>query len=194
MNSPQYSSIHLRNTLALSIHIHMYQGVTKGCRLSWLTNSVLVIRVLMRGDGGSCGSEPMSRAVHITWHWARINFGDLPPYLTYDTYILTALSFRQENQHLHNQSVCPFVRICSPPPTPSPPSECVLPRRNQRGEATLACGWGGGRGEPIRTGEKAWHSVYSVRVKYYILTLFGTCSINWFAAKYLIQWMPATWF
>ncbi len=25
----------------------------------------------------------MSRAVHITWHGAQINFGDLPPYLTY---------------------------------------------------------------------------------------------------------------
>ncbi len=42
-------------------------------------------------------------------------------------------------------------------PTPSPASECVPPLRNQRGGQ-----WGGG-GVPIRmTGEKAWHSVYSV--------------------------------
>ncbi len=26
----------------------------------------------------------MSTAVHIKWHGAQINFGDLPPYLTYD--------------------------------------------------------------------------------------------------------------
>ncbi len=26
----------------------------------------------------------MSAAVHITWHEAQINFGDLPPYLTYE--------------------------------------------------------------------------------------------------------------
>jgi hypothetical protein len=26
----------------------------------------------------------MSTAVHITWHGAQINFGDLPPYLTFD--------------------------------------------------------------------------------------------------------------
>jgi hypothetical protein len=25
----------------------------------------------------------MKIAVHITWHGAQINFGDLPPYLTY---------------------------------------------------------------------------------------------------------------
>ncbi len=62
------------------------QRVTKRCRLSLLTNSALVIRVQMRGEGVSCGlagSQPMSAAVHITWHGAQINFGDLPQYLTY---------------------------------------------------------------------------------------------------------------
>ncbi len=40
----------------------------------------------MRGGGGGvAGSQPMSTAVHITWHGAQINFGDLPPYLTYDS-------------------------------------------------------------------------------------------------------------
>ncbi len=41
----------------------------------------------MRGRGdGVAGSRPMSTAVHITWHGAQINFGDLPPYLTYGFY------------------------------------------------------------------------------------------------------------
>jgi hypothetical protein len=31
------------------------QGVTKRCRLSWLTNSALVYEPQMRGGGGSCG-------------------------------------------------------------------------------------------------------------------------------------------
>ncbi len=59
------------------------QGATKRCRLSLLTNSTLVLRVQMRGRGGVAGSQPMSTAVHITGHGAQINFGDLPPYLTY---------------------------------------------------------------------------------------------------------------
>ncbi len=36
------------------------------------------------GDGGVAGPQPMSTAVHITWHGALINFGDLLPYLTFD--------------------------------------------------------------------------------------------------------------
>jgi hypothetical protein len=35
------------------------------------------------GREGIAGSQPMSIAGHITCHWAQINFGDLPPYLTY---------------------------------------------------------------------------------------------------------------
>jgi len=34
-------------------------------------------------DGGDAGSQPMRTAMHITWHGAQINFGELPPYLTY---------------------------------------------------------------------------------------------------------------
>jgi hypothetical protein len=57
------------------------QGVTKRC-LSLLTNSApsYCIRVPMRGDRGLRGT-----AVNITWHGAQINFGDLTPYLTYDS-------------------------------------------------------------------------------------------------------------
>ncbi len=55
------------------------QGVTKRCRLSLLTNSTLLMRVQMRGEGGKgvAGSRPMSTAVHITWHGAEKNFGIL---------------------------------------------------------------------------------------------------------------------
>ncbi len=37
----------------------------------------------MSPNAGGDRSRPMSTAVHITWHVAQINFGDLPPYLTY---------------------------------------------------------------------------------------------------------------
>ncbi len=36
-----------------------------------------------RSRWGAAGSQPMRTAVHITWHEAQINFGDLTPYLTY---------------------------------------------------------------------------------------------------------------
>ncbi len=36
------------------------------------------------GRWGYAGSQPMSTAVHITWHGAQINLGDLTPYLTYE--------------------------------------------------------------------------------------------------------------
>jgi hypothetical protein len=44
------------------------QGITRRCRLSLLTNRVLVIRVQNAGGGGGgvAGSQPMSTAVHIT--------------------------------------------------------------------------------------------------------------------------------
>ncbi len=48
---------------------HYYQGVTKRCRLSLLTNSALVIRVQMRGEGRSYGvsANEQSCAHHVTW-------------------------------------------------------------------------------------------------------------------------------
>jgi hypothetical protein len=43
-----------------------YQGVTKRCRLSWLTNSNLVYEPNCRERGGEVtGSQPMSAAVQI---------------------------------------------------------------------------------------------------------------------------------
>ncbi len=61
-------------------------GHCSGLRLSLLTNSALVYesqcRGMVWGGGGVAGSQPMSTAVHITWH------GDLPPYLTFGTLAL----------------------------------------------------------------------------------------------------------
>ncbi len=59
------------------------QGVTKRCRLSWLTNSALVYASPNAWEWGVAGSQTMRTAVHITCHGAQINFGDLTPYLTY---------------------------------------------------------------------------------------------------------------
>jgi hypothetical protein len=44
-----------------------YQGVTKRCRLSWMTNSALVYEPKCRGveGGGVAGSQPMGTAVHM---------------------------------------------------------------------------------------------------------------------------------
>ncbi len=60
----------------------LLQGVTKRCRLSLLTNRALVNESQCWGIRGIAGSQPTSTAVHITWHGAQINFGNLP-YLTY---------------------------------------------------------------------------------------------------------------
>ncbi len=45
----------------------------------------------MWGEGPVAGSQPMETAVHITWHGAQINFGDLTPYLTYGSVVLQLL-------------------------------------------------------------------------------------------------------
>jgi hypothetical protein len=46
-------------------------------------DSALVCESKCGGREGVAGSQPMSTAVHITRRGAQINFGDLPPYLTY---------------------------------------------------------------------------------------------------------------
>ncbi len=61
-------------------------------------------------------------------------------------------------QYLDNQNICPIVGIGSP--IPSSVSECVFPLGPKGGQHSLA---GEGERDPIRTtGQKAWHSVYSV--------------------------------
>ncbi len=69
----------------------IYQGVTKRCRLSLLANSALVYKSKCGGIVGVAGSQPINTAVHITWHGARLNFGDLPPYLTYGIYLYSSV-------------------------------------------------------------------------------------------------------
>ncbi len=59
------------------------RGVTKRRRLYWLTTSVLVYKRECGGRGGVAESKPMSTAQLYTG--AQINFGDLTPYLTYDS-------------------------------------------------------------------------------------------------------------
>jgi hypothetical protein len=54
--------------------IRCKQGVTKRRRLSLLTNSAMHIRVQMWGGCGVSANE---------YSCAHLNFGDLPPYLTY---------------------------------------------------------------------------------------------------------------
>ncbi len=56
----------------------LIQGVTKRCRLSWLSNNALVCEPKCGGKGGVAGSPPMSTALHRS-----PNYGDLTPYLTY---------------------------------------------------------------------------------------------------------------
>ncbi len=62
---------------------------------------------------------------------------------------------------VHKAPQCMFPRWNWDPLTPSSASEHAPPPETKGGH-TIACGWGGG-GVPIpTTGEKAWHSVYSV--------------------------------
>ncbi len=91
------------------------QRVTKRCRLSLLTNSALVIRVQMRGEGEVAGSQLMSTAMHITWHVAQTNFGDLPPYLTYaDPWLLLTSRLKRVIQALCDLSMVPALCVCLP--------------------------------------------------------------------------------
>jgi hypothetical protein len=60
------------------------QGVTKRCRLFWLTNSALVYEPKCGGwGGGSCRRRISADEYSCTYTGAQINFGDLTPYLTY---------------------------------------------------------------------------------------------------------------
>ena len=58
------------------------QGVTKRCRLYWLTNSALVYVPKCGGGVGGCG---VSANEYSCAHGAQINVEALAPYLTYKT-------------------------------------------------------------------------------------------------------------
>jgi hypothetical protein len=57
------SSSGLKERVELPERFFSDQGVTKRCRLSWLTNSAIVYEPKC-GGGGCGGSQPMSTAVH----------------------------------------------------------------------------------------------------------------------------------
>jgi hypothetical protein len=57
------------------------RGVTKRCRLSWQTNSALVYEPKFGGRGRVSASANE----YSCTHGAQIKFGDLTPYLTYDS-------------------------------------------------------------------------------------------------------------
>ncbi len=59
------------------------QGVTKRCRLSWLTNSALVYEPKCGGRRGWGWACWVSANEYSCAHGAQINLGDLTPYLTY---------------------------------------------------------------------------------------------------------------
>ncbi len=79
-----------------SFRLTINQGVTNSCHLSLLTNSALLYESRcerMGWGGGGCGvSSNEYSCAAITWHGAKINFGDLPPYLTYAISLSTFLA------------------------------------------------------------------------------------------------------
>ncbi len=71
-------------------HFNCYQyryfparGVTKRCRLFWLTNSALGYEPKCGGGGGGVEGCGVSANEYSCEHGAQINFGDLILYLTY---------------------------------------------------------------------------------------------------------------
>jgi hypothetical protein len=72
-----------------TVDLCLHQGVTKRCRLSWLTNSDLVYETKC---GGSCGVSANEYSSQL-YTRAQINFGDLAPYLTYGLHILHICMF-----------------------------------------------------------------------------------------------------
>ncbi len=81
------------------------QGVTKKCRLSWLINSVLLSMSPNAGGGVSCGASANECS------WARINFGDLIPYLTYVSE--AGIEVQSFNYYIH-YTLCQNLKICIP--------------------------------------------------------------------------------
>ncbi len=79
--------------LSKSKRKHIFANREKPCSLSCKARSYNVylgwsiapshIQSKWGGNGGIVGSQPMSAAVHITWHGAQMNFRDLTTYLTY---------------------------------------------------------------------------------------------------------------
>ncbi len=104
------------NTCLCSWRIYISRGLQENVvYLCWPIAPSYSIRVQMRGDGGIVGSQPMSTAVHITWHGAQINFGDLTPYFT--TYFVTRISSFSQVKNLYGAgNMSSLKRDTSPTP------------------------------------------------------------------------------
>ncbi len=71
-------------------YTYILWGVTKRCRLSWITNSAFVYD-LKWGGGGGCGG--LSQWVQIcTWSPNKLGISTVTPYLTYDPFHPPAVS------------------------------------------------------------------------------------------------------
>jgi|688.fasta_scaffold573922_2 hypothetical protein len=74
---PWYSMYRTSESKSL---IHINQGVTKRCRLYWLTKSAHVNETKCGGDGECYGVSANEYSCALGF---QINFGDLTPYLIY---------------------------------------------------------------------------------------------------------------
>ncbi len=95
--------------------LYCIQGVSKRCRLSWLTNSALVYEP--KCGGWICG---VSANEYSCAHGAQINFGDLTPYLTYDFILYSILGISRALSTVVNG----FVEL---------PYKYLLMRRRKKG-------------------------------------------------------------
>ncbi len=74
-----YSTLFFTRKTANLLNCCLQGGVTKRCRLSWLTNSAIVYEPKCGGVGLGCG---VSANEYSCAHRPQIKFGDLTPYLT----------------------------------------------------------------------------------------------------------------
>jgi len=103
------------------------QGVTKRCRLSWLTNSALAYRSpnAVRGGGGvRCLNQWLQ-----LYTWSPHNFGDLTPHLTFGLSRPESIEWFIEGQAFSRS----YYLASRSAPFPSPPPFLLLQRCWGRG-------------------------------------------------------------
>jgi hypothetical protein len=91
--------------------------VTKRCCLSLLTLSTLVYESQCWGIGVAW-SQQMSTAVHITWHGAQINFGDLPPCI-FNLWFEVTLVYRRRQGKFATGPIVSLPSVSKKPETKS---------------------------------------------------------------------------
>ncbi len=99
------SSAILNNFISRLTLVCFLQGVTKRCRLSWLTNRPSYMNTNAEGGGGVAGSQTWVQL----YTGDQINFEDLTPYLTYGFLSCWGICIHQPRHrtslHLH---LCPL--------------------------------------------------------------------------------------